>query len=222
MKNKLEKILKIDLQFFAEEGEGDNNQNEDQASNNSEGDEDNNTVDEKKEYTTKELQRIMTREKKQGKSAGKNELLKELGIDNLDDFKTKLKEFNDYQEKKKTDLDKANDNVTKITNEKTAAEKRAILAEAKVEAMKNGVNPEFVDDVIVLALSKQQEGEDLSDVIEGMKETHKMFFGSKQNDDGTGNNPTGKKGAGKVEGLGTKLGKQRNGQAKKQSSYFKN
>lgn len=216
MKNELEK-LRINLQYFGDEDNQENqNQNENQENSNE-------SKEDKKEYTTKEIQSMMAKEKKQGKSSGRSELLKELGIENLDEFKTKLKEFNEHQEKQKTELDKANENVTKITNEKTSAEKRAILAEAKVEAMKNGVNPDFVDDVITLALSKQQEGEDLSDVIEGMKETHKMFFGSKQDEDeGTGNNPTGKKSVGKVDGLGSKLGKQKNEQAKKQSSYFKN
>lgn len=217
MKN--ENLKRIGLQYFGDEGNDKDKQNKNQDQDQNAGNE--GDQEEKKEYTIKEIQAMMAKEKKQGKSSGRTELLKELGIENIDTFKENMKKFNEYQENQKTELDKAKDDVIKANNEKANAESRAKIAEAKVEAMKKGVNPEFVDDVITLALSKKQDGEELSDVIEGMKETHKMFFGT-QNNDGTGNNPTGKKSGGKVEGIGAQLGKARNEQGKKQSSYFRN
>ena len=231
MKNLIDELFRIDLQFFGDDGE-DNNQNQgedskdgDQNPNNS-GDNTNsngeNGKDETKTYTNAELQRMMAKEKKQGKSAGKTELMKELGIDNLDDFKSSLEDFKKYQESQKTEAEKANEKITKATNEKASAEKRAELAEAKVEAMKNGVNPQFVDDVITLALAKKQDGEDLSDVIESMKESHKMFFGTNTEDDGTGNNINGKKAPLKVDGIGATLGKKKAAANSVKSSYFKN
>lgn len=219
---KFEELLRIGLQYFANEGENKDQGNEDQNSNSGEDSKDE-PKDEPKSYTVKELQAMMAKEKKQGKSAGRTELLKELGIDDAEEFKKNLKAFNEFQENKKTEVEKANEKVTKATNEKTSAEKRAMLAEAKVEAMKNGVNPDFVDDVIVIALSKQKDGEELSDVIESMKDTHKMFFSKETEDEkGTGTNIAGKKTPKNKEGLGAQLGKAKNQGAAQKSSYFKN
>lgn len=228
MKNLNDELLKIGLQFFAD-GEGeDNNQGADDSKSKDEDQNSNNTGDdgkkddESKTYTNAELQKMMAKEKKQGKSAGKTELLKELGIENLDDFKANLEKFKKYQESQKSEAEKANEKINKATNDKTAAEKRAEIAEAKVEAMKNGVNPKYVDDVITLALAKKQDGEDLSDVIEGMKETHKIFFQDDEGEKGTGNNINGKKSTSKTEGLGTELGKKKAEARAVKSSYFRN
>lgn len=228
MKNLNDELLRIGLQFFAD-GEGeDNNQGADDSKSKDEDQNSNNTGDdgkkddESKTYTNAELQKMMAKEKKQGKSAGKTELLKELGIENLDDFKANLEKFKKYQESQKSEAEKANEKITKATNDKTAAEKRAEIAEAKVEAMKNGVNPKYVDDVITLALAKKQDDEDLSDVIEGMKETHKIFFQDDEGEKGTGSNINGKKSTSKTEGLGTELGKKKAEARAVKSSYFRN
>ena len=228
MKNLNDELLRIGLQFFAD-GEGeDNNQGADDSKSKDEDQNSNNTGDdgkkddESKTYTNAELQKMMAKEKKQGKSAGKTELLKELGIENLDEFKANLENFKKYQESQKSEAEKANEKITKATNDKTAAEKRAEIAEAKVEAMKNGVNPKYVDDVITLALAKKQDGEDLSDVIEGMKETHKIFFQDDEGEKGTGSNINGKKSTSKTEGLGTELGKKKAEARAVKSSYFRN
>lgn len=232
MKNLIDELFRIGLQFFGDD-DNNNNQNQEGESQNGDQNPDNsgdntntnneNGKDEGKTYTNAELQKMMAKEKKQGKSAGKTELMKELGIENLDDFKSSLEDFKKYQESQKSEAEKANEKITKATNEKTSAEKRAELAEAKVEAMKNGVNPQFVDDVITLALAKKQDGEELSDVIEGMKESHKMFFEtSKDDNDGTGNNITGKKTPPKVDGIGATLGKKKAESNSVKSSYFKN
>ena len=228
MKNLNDELLRIGLQFFADGEDEDNNQGADDGKSKDEDQNSNNTGDdgkkddESKTYTNAELQKMMAKEKKQGKSAGKTELLKELGIENLDDFKANLEKFKKYQESQKSEAEKANEKITKATNDKTAAEKRAEIAEAKVEAMKNGVNPKYVDDVITLALAKKQDGEDLSDVIEGMKETHKIFFQEDEGEKGTGSNINGKKSTSKTEGLGTELGKKKAEARAVKSSYFRN
>lgn len=228
MKNLNDELLRIGLQFFADGEDEDNNQGADDSKSKDEDQNSNNTGDdgkkddESKTYTNAELQKMMAKEKKQGKSAGKTELLKELGIENLDDFKANLEKFKKYQESQKSEAEKANEKITKATNDKTAAEKRAEIAEAKVEAMKNGVNPKYVDDVITLALAKKQDGEDLSDVIEGMKETHKIFFQEDEGEKGTGSNINGKKSTSKTEGLGTELGKKKAEARAVKSSYFRN
>ena len=228
MKNLNDELLRIGLQFFADGEDEDNNQGADDGKSKDEDQNSNNTGDdgkkddESKTYTNAELQKMMAKEKKQGKSAGKTELLKELGIENLDEFKANLENFKKYQESQKSEAEKANEKITKATNDKTAAEKRAEIAEAKVEAMKNGVNPKYVDDVITLALAKKQDGEDLSDVIEGMKETHKIFFQDDDGEKGTGSNINGKKSTSKTEGLGTELGKKKAEARAVKSSYFRN
>ena len=221
-----ENELRLGLQFFAGEDDKSGDGKEDQDSKKS-GDakdtKDENKNDEPKTYTTEELQTMMAKEKRQGKASGKSELLKELGIEDVEEFKKNLDAFNKYQESQKTAEEKANDKINQATKEKTSAEEKLKIAEAKVEAMKKGVNPEYVDDVITLALAKKTDEEELSDVIESMKETHKMYFENVTEDKkGTGNLFGDKKSSSKPEGIGEILGKKKAEANKIKSSYFRN
>lgn len=211
------KLLKLGLQYFADEqnNNGEEENNGDQTPDNSGED----SKDESKSYTNEELQKMMAKEKKQGKSAGKTELMKELGIDDLTKFKANLEEFKKYQEKQKSDLDKKTDEVNNVTKEKEEALNRALIAESKLNAIKLGVKANYVDDVIAIALTKVDDENTLDDVIEEMKKTHEFYFDKPNDSNGTGTNPGNKKVPTKPEGIGARLAKARETNASK-SSYF--
>ena len=101
------------------------------------------------------------------------------------------------------------------------AESKAVKLEMKVAALTAGVNPEYLDDIIVLAQSKVSETTSVETVMEEFKTKYPIFFLGSSTDSGTGhsNNPPRKPLTG-AEGLGQRLARVNKPAAK--SSYFKN
>lgn len=179
-----------------------------------------------KQFTQSQVNRMMTREKNQGR----NSVYKELGIDPKD--KKMVSMFKAFVESQKSDeqkqLEKQNEEQTKINE----AEQRALVAEAKAEAMTLGVKAQFVDDVVTLALAKKTEDEDLKTLIGEFKTKYPVWFGKSDEDDEKGKSKkTGQKGTGssvkstkkdqggEEKGLGARLAAQRKGGSKKKSYW---
>lgn len=187
-----------------------------------------------KTFTQDQVTRMMAREKNQGRNA----VYKELGIDPKDTKAVNM--FKAFIESQKTDEQKAVEKESENQAKVTEAEQRAQVAEAKAEAMMLGVKPQYVDDVVTLALAKMTEDSDLKTVIGEFKTKYPVWFGesSEEDDkDGKGKDDKGKtgqkgtgssvktskedKGKGEEKGLGARLAAQRRGAGKK-SSYWGN
>lgn len=210
---------KIGIQFFAEGAEG-----------GSEGGEDDNNdkpgtgSQSGKTFTQEEVNTLLKKEKESAKKA----LLKELGVEDAKSAKDGLTKYKEILEKDKTDAQKAQDTAAAETKAKEAAEKRALLAEAKVEVLSSGCKPEYLDDVITLAMIKVTDDKDLAAVVKEMKENTKYsaFFG--ESDSGSGDKGTGggsgfkkKEGSNKKGDLGSRLGAKVAGNTTK-NPYFNN
>lgn len=186
-----------------------------------------------KTFTQEQVNKMMTREKNQGRSAA----LKELGIDPKDSKAIAMvKALIDSQ---KTDEQKAAEKESENQTKVTEAEQRAQVAEAKAEAMMFGVKSQYVDDVVTLVLAKMTEDSDLKTIIGEFKTKYPVWFGEsseeddKNKDKGNGKSKTGQKGTGssvknsdkekkdEEKGLGARLAAQRRGAGKK-SSYWGN
>lgn len=190
-----------------------------------------------KTFTQDDVNRMMTREKKQGR----NSVYNELGIDPNDTDSIELVKSFMLAKKQSgqsgsTDDDDANA-ASQADSEKVAElEHRAKIAEAKAEAMMLGVKPQFVDDVVTLAaahLAEQGEGAEFKTVIGELKSKYPLWFGTDEDDknaagkSGTGSsiNPdSGSNGSKKEEGIGKRLAAQRkpSGNGKKFSYWGKN
>ena len=187
-----------------------------------------------KTFTQDQVTRMMAREKNQGRNAA----YKELGIDPKDTKTVSM--FKAFIESQKTDEQKAVEKESENQAKVTEAEQRAQVAEAKAEAMMLGVKPQYVDDVVTLALAKMTEDSDLKTVIGEFKTKYPVWFGESGGEDGkdgkgkddkgkTGQKGTGSsvktsredKGKGEEKGLGARLAAQRRGTGKK-SSYWGN
>lgn len=222
-------FMPLNLQFFADDNDNPNgNDNSDQAGGkNTSGEGENQsgagdgegtqagTQSTEKTFTQNQVTSMMAKEKKQGKEAA----FRELGID--PNNAQQMAMIKALVESQKTDeqktIEQAAENAAKIAE----AEHRALVAEAKAEAMQLGIKPEFVDDAVTIALSKVDDNTDLKSVIGEMKTKYSVWFdntvpednknatgktgtGSSMNNNGTGG--TGKKAA---EGLGARLAAQR-------------
>ena len=176
-----------------------------------------------KTFTQAQVNKMMAKEKTQGKASALNEL----GIDPKD-VKTAemLKEFFASQ---KTDSQKEAELKQQETARLEEANRRVMIAESKAEAMLLGVKPKYVDDVVTLALSKFSDDSDLKTIIGEYKTKYPIWFGDQAEDE---KENVGKKGTGssiktgvkdpdtKKAGLGSRLAAQRRNDNSKKTSYW--
>lgn len=212
---KEENARKIGLQFFAESGEGEEDQNgagsEDQGGNDT-------NPSAGKTFTQAQVNAMMANEKRTARHA----LLKELGYEvkagaKVADVVATVKGVLD-QGKTQQQLDQ--EARTKAEEDKTAAESRAATLQAQVDVMKAGVKSEYVDDAITMLLPKVTEEKPLTKLLEEYKTKYPAWFGESASS-GTGsptNPPRGKNG--ETGGMGKRLAQTNSSQGK--SSYFKN
>lgn len=177
-----------------------------------------------KTFTQDQVNRMMTREKNQGRNA----VYKELGI-NPKDSKAiaMIKVLLDSQ---KTDEEKAAEEEAENQSKMNEAEQRAQFAEAKAEAMMLGVKTQYVEDVVTLALAKMTEDSDIKTIIGEFKTKYPIWFGESENNDNN-KSKTGQKGTGstiksskenkgqETKSFGARLAAQRRSGSKK-SSYW--
>lgn len=184
-----------------------------------------------KTFTQTQVTRMMTREKNQGRAAA----YKELGIDPKDTKMVNM--FKAFVESQKTDEQKEAEKNAENQSALESANQRAIVAEAKAEAMMLGIKKNYVDDAVSLALSKMTEDSDIKTILGELKTKYPIWFEADEDDDKSGKDAgkkTGQKGTGssikdsgkdkggkETKGLGARLAAQRRGSAGgKKSSYW--
>ena len=224
-------MFKIPMQYFAEDdnktdgddGANDNSNNSSNDGNNS----DNKNVTgsndgEKKEktFSQEQVNRMMAKEKNQGRNAVYNEL----GI-NPKDAK-QIEAVKAYLESQKTDAQKEAEKQIAADVAIKEAEERAKLAEAKAEAMMLGIKPQFVEDAVTLALSKSDD-RDIKSILSEFKTKYPVWFEDEEGakSKGTGSSLKGTQANksndenNKPQGIGARLAAQRKG-AKSKTSYW--
>ena len=184
-----------------------------------------------KMFSQEQLNRMMTREKNQGRNA----VYRELGINPKDSKAIAMVKA--LIESQKTDEEKQKEKEDEATQKMNEAEQRAQLAEAKAEAMMLGVKTQYVEDVVTLALAKMTEDSDLKTIIGEFKTKYPVWFGESEEDDKQKEKKqkTGQKGTGssvktskedkknnEEKGLGARLAAQRKGGSKKFSYWGNN
>lgn len=186
------------LQFFAEGDDGQSNDNGQNGNENSNGDggeqnsSDNGGEQNKgeKTFTQKQVSDMMAKEKKQGKQS----VLNALGFKSEQEAKDAVSLLKALQESQKSDEQKQEEAKKAALDEKEKAEQRAIVAEAKLTCIENGVNKEAVDDVLVIAMAKVSDDKKLEDVIAEMKKEkrYSSFFTAEDggSSNGTGSTPS--------------------------------
>lgn len=229
MKN--DNLMKLNLQFFAEGGDGDNGAGADdgagagsQGGNDggSQGNQDNPAGDagkagENKTFTQAELSAVAANEKKQGKQS----IMNLFGVKDEKEAKAQAEAFKKWQESQKDLETKLKDSQTSLNEANT----KAAAAENKLTLMMAGVNKDSIDDALAIAALKVTDDKDLNAVIEEMKKEpkYKGFFttaGSSGTGNPDGHQGTGAGGAG--ENIGERLGKLAVAGVPKKSNFFTN
>lgn len=153
---------------------------------------DDSAKEKEKTFSQSDVDRMMAREKKQGVRS----VLKRLGITKLDE-KTE-KKIKDFLESEKSDAQKQAEAAVKENTELEEANKRALTAEIKAEAMQAGAQVQYVDDIVTLIFAKvdNEEGLDASTAISELKTKYPVWFTTKETDDDNKKKKVGDKGTG--------------------------
>lgn len=172
-----------------------------------------------KSYTQEQLNAMLANEKRTARQA----ILKELGfeVSNPKEYKATVKGIKAQLDAGKTQAQLDAEARATAETEKAEAEAKANMLEMKVAALAAGVNPQYLDDVIILAQARVNDTTTVDKVITELKNKYTTFFEESSTTSGTGrsNNPP-RKPATKTEGLGQRLAKANRPVNK--STYFKN
>lgn len=118
------------------------------------------------------------------------EFMEKNGIEDSEALSKFWADHKKEEDAKKDDLTRANDTITNLTKKLSEAENRAVIAEAKISAMKLGARPELVDDLVIVAKSRATGDKTVEMVISEIKgsDSGKFYFvdESEQNN-GSGN-----------------------------------
>ncbi len=222
MKQEIQSLKNIGLQFFAEGVEGDGssqvNSGGEGSQQNTQGNQ-NTQKQEGKSYTQEQLNAMMANEKRTARQA----ILKELGLEYKDDkdFKTQMAAIKKTLDAGKTQqqLDAEAKKAAEAARDEANA--KATQLEMKVAALSAGVNPDCVDDIITLVAPKVTEEKPITKVLEELKTKYPSMFGETQKNIGTGGSTRGSsRKSTNEEGLGSRLAKAHKNSGAK-SSYFK-
>lgn len=205
------------------ETDGAENENTNSAADSNEFEEPANSKKTERTFTQTQVNRMMAREKTQGKNSVYNELGLKPG-----DAKT-LRMVKAFLESQKTDEEKDMEQRNAAQSELAAVTKRAVIAEAKAEAMMAGIKSQYVEDAVTLALAKSEASEDaaeLTTIFSEFKTKYPVWFGGNEDSEnkenknktvgqrGTGASvkATSETGKSKEKGLGARLAAQRKNQ----------
>lgn len=122
-------------------------------------------------YTDDDMNALVTK----GKAEAVAALLRSVGLESTDSLKDNMKAWKEYQDKNKTEAEKAIAQAKEAGDKLTAAETRALNAELKAEALAAGIDPKKLDRALKLAASS--EGETPADKIAGLLKDFPEFKG---------------------------------------------
>lgn len=156
-------LMPLNLQFFAGEG-GDG----------AEGGEGTETQKKETEVDTEKV-----------KTDAINDYLKSLGVETDEDLKSIVTKHKEAEDKNKTEVEKQQGTINTMTKELSTEKNLRLIAEAKLSAIKLGANPDLVDDLVVVAMSKVTKDKDVNAVIAEIKagNTGKIYFPKEETED---------------------------------------
>ena len=157
-----------------------------------------------KTYTQEQVNAMMSNEKRTARQA----LFKELGLEyDEKSYKTSLENAKKTLDAGKTQGQLDAEARKRAETDLSEAQKQNSMLQAKVAALSAGVKPDFLDDIIALALPKVDDKTNLDTVLKSLKERYPAsFVGGTDTNKGTGSptNPARKTAEGQ-ESMGKRL-----------------
>lgn len=163
------KLLPLQLQFFADGGEGDPPPADPQGGNEPPNN-DPPPADPPKTFTQDELNNIAAKEAKKAQE----KIFKELGLD-FENAKEGMKAFKDWSESQKTEQQKQADRLKDLEKNYSSASEENTSLKAQLSALKANVKAESVEDVVTLAKTMVSEELDMDGAIAKIVEKYPHF-----------------------------------------------
>ncbi len=163
------KLLPLQLQFFADSGEGDPPPADPQGGNEPPNN-DPPLADPQKTFTQDELNNIAAKEAKKAQE----KIFKELGLD-FENAKEGMKAFKDWSESQKTEQQKQADRLKDLEKNYSSASEENTSLKAQLSALKANVKAESVEDVVTLAKTMVSEELDMDGAIAKIVEKYPHF-----------------------------------------------
>lgn len=104
------------------------------------------------------------------------EMLKGLGVTDSEELKGIIEKHKKDEEGNLSDLEKKTRENDSLLKELVETKEKLTLAEAKLEAIKQGANKDLIDDLVIVAKSKVTKDKDIIKVIAEMKESNSIYF----------------------------------------------
>lgn len=124
-----------------------------------------------KAFTQEDVNNIATKEARKAQE----KVFKELGIEDFENAKEGMKKFQEWQESQKTEAEKKDEKLTNLEKEHLSIQSENELLKAQIAATKQGVIPDAVEDVVVLAKGLVSEELDMDGAIKAVIEKYPHF-----------------------------------------------
>lgn len=172
---------RLNLQFFAAEGEGGGQPGDQQPANQHAGEGQNpqdggQNQQQEKMLPQSEVNNLIAKEKKKATE----KILRDLGIDDFENAKEGLKKFKEWQESQKSEAQKLSDRLQALEKEKGSLSEENERLKAQLSALKAGVKADSVEDVVVLARNYISDDVDMDQAIQKVLEKYPHFKAQQQ------------------------------------------
>ena len=124
-----------------------------------------------KTFTQEDVNNIVAREAKKAQE----KLLKQLGIEDFKSAKEGLEKFREWQEAQKTEAEKQAERLQKLETDYQSVASENEMLKAQLSALKAGVNPDSVQDVVILAKAMVNDDVDMDQAIQKVLEKYPHF-----------------------------------------------
>lgn len=205
--SKLRNYLPLNLQFFADDGGGNDGSSDSNADggdqdssqkgdgdsgntdsdnntsgtgdNNNSTDSANNDKSKDKTFTQADVSNIAAREAKKARE----KILKQLGVKDIKGARSALQQYQEHLDSQKTEAEKVAERAKQLEEANGDLTNQVTTLEAQVAALKADVDPESLDDVIVLAKAKVSDDVSIDEAMKDVVEKYPHFKKQAQQQD---------------------------------------
>lgn len=178
----MDKLLRLNLQHFADEGEGAGAGNNADPAANPEGqqtggqDPQNPSQEGEKTFTQEDVNSIAAKEAKKAQE----KILKQLGVSDFKSAKDGLQKLQEIEDSKKTEAEKMAESLKEYETKYETVSSENESLKAQIAAMGAGVQADAVQDVVTLAKPLVSDEVDMNAAIEKVLEKYPHFKGEQQ------------------------------------------
>lgn len=165
------RFLPLNLQFFAEQGEGEDDQTSEQSGGNEEQSGTDSQQSEEKTFRQEDVNNIVAREAKKAQE----KLLKQLGIEDFENAKEGFQKFKEWQDQQKTEQEKQAEQLEQLQDNLNQTTTENETLKAQLSALKQGVIADSVEDVVALAKNYVSDDVDMDSAIKQVIEKYPHF-----------------------------------------------